>query len=202
MLLSGNSMWWQVRYSFDQRQLICYRDAKADPESDPLLKTIRWTESSLDFSIVKSIGGDFDHGGYGLKTDSGWDGYKIANPASPLLEGLNLKRGDIIKVPSEECDGAPIKDFDSEGFPILNNKFNFLKFELIGYDRGTRAGKETYPTFIAMKATPASGIIINMGSTDWCSSTGMGHEKDGHALRTITKNAIQKLITGSPVFSN
>lgn len=202
VLLSGNSMWWQVRYSDDQKQLICYRDATADPEADPSMKTVLWTDPLLNFPIIKSIGADFNHGGYGLRVDQGWNGFKIANPASPLLEGLNLKRGDIISVPSTECDGAPIKSFDADGFPILDNKYNFEKLELIGYDRGTRGGLETYPTFIAMKATPSSGIIINMASTDWCSPTGVGHTTAGSPLKVITKNAIRKLLNGAKVFSN
>ena len=202
VLLSGNSMWWQVRYSDTRDQLICYRDATLDPEPNQMMKTILWTDPSLDFSIVKSIGADFNGGGYGLKTDNGWNGFKIANPNSPLLEGLNLKRGDIISVPSDECDGAPIKGFDADGFPVLDNKYNFDKYELIGYDRGSRGGLETFPTFIAMQATPTSGIIVNMASCDWCSPSGVGELKAGHSLKVITKNAIRKLLDGSPIFSN
>jgi hypothetical protein len=202
VLLSGNSMWWQVRYSDDRNQLICYREAKLDPETDPLMKTVRWVDPLLNFPIAKSIGADFDGGGYGLKGDNGWDGYKIANPASPLLEGLNLKRGDIISIPSDECDGAPIKGFDSEGFPVLDNKYNFEKFELIGFDKGTRGGAETYPTFIVMQATPSSGVVVNMGANDWCSASGVGHAIAGGPLKTITRNAIHKLVSGVTVFSN
>ncbi|HTH54721.1 MAG TPA: N,N-dimethylformamidase beta subunit family domain-containing protein [Cyclobacteriaceae bacterium] len=202
VLLSGNSMWWQVRYSENRDQLICYRNATNDPEPDQKMKTILWTEPTLDFPIAKSIGADFNGGGYGLQIDNGWDGFKIANPNSPLLEGLNLKRSDIIHVPSVECDGAPIKGFDADGFPVLDNKYNFEKFELIGYDKGTRAGAVTYPTFIVMKATPTSGIIVNMAACDWCSSACVGQPSSGGALKTITKNAIKKLITGSPIFSN
>jgi hypothetical protein len=202
VLLSGNSMWWQARYSDDRNQLICYRDATADPEPNPLMKTILWTDPQLNFSIVKSIGSDFNGGGYGLRTDNGWNGYKIVNPASPLLEGLNLKRGDIVSVPSDECDGAPIKSFDADGFPILDNTYNFEKLELIGFDKGTRGGVETFPTFIAMRATPTSGVIVNMGASDWCSPTGVGHVTAGYPLKTITRNAIRKLVDGVTVFSD
>lgn len=198
VILSGNTMWWHARYSEAHDQLICYRDSKLDPEPDQMMKTILWTEPSLDFPIIKSIGADFNGGGYGLRVDNGWDGFKIANPSSPLLEGLNLRRGDIIRMPSDECDGAPLKGFDVDGFPILDNKFNFEKYELIGFDKGTRGGAETYPTFIAMKATSTSGIIINMGACDWCTSSGIGQSN----VKTITKNAIQKLVNGSPIFSN
>jgi hypothetical protein len=201
LILSGNTMWWQVRYSVDSSDLICYRDAGSDPTILPLLKTITWDDLSLQYPVIKSIGSDFNHGGYGLDSDNGWDGYKIVNGKSPLLEGLNLNRGDIVKAPSTECDGAPISGFDEDGFPVLENRFSFDKLELIGYDKGSRLHHETYPTFIIFKKNPTSGIVINVGSTDWCSANGIGNLTWGHQIQTITYNAISKLMNGLNVFS-
>ena len=137
LLLSGNSMWWQVRYTEDGNGLICYRHFSLDPVSDPLLKTINWYDPLLQYSILGSIGADFNYGGYGLKNDRGWDGFKITSPQSPLLQGLNLKRGDILHLPSRELDGAPILSFDSNGFPVIDTGLlSVYKMELIGYDLG------------------------------------------------------------------
>ncbi|GHM99687.1 hypothetical protein WSM22_11770 [Cytophagales bacterium WSM2-2] len=202
IILSGNTMWWQVRYSNSRDEMICYKSSTNDPEPDPLMKTDLWADTKLDYSILASIGADFNHGGYGMRSDNGWDGFKIANPASPLLEGLNLKRGDIVRMPSGECDGAPIKSFDNDGFPVLENVMNFEKLELIGFDKGTRGGAETYPTFIALRHTPTSGIIVNTGAMDWCSSSGIGSSGSGSQIKQITTNAITKLLDGKTVFSN
>jgi hypothetical protein len=60
---------------------------------------------------------------------------------------------------------------------------------------------ETAGTFIVMKRTSSSGIIINTASTDWCSRNGMGGES-GDLIKKITFNAITKLLNGQPVFSN
>jgi hypothetical protein len=198
IVMSGNTMWWQVRYSAQRDQLMCFRDATVDPETDPLQKTVLWTNSMLQYSIVSSIGADFDHGGYGLKVDSGWDGYKIANGSSPLLEGLHLVRGSIVSMPSDECDGASFTGFDTDGFPILDQQ-GFHKIELIGYDKGARGGADTYPMFIVFQATTTSGIVINMGANDWCAATGVGHP-NGQA-KAISKNAIIKLLNNENVFS-
>jgi hypothetical protein len=202
ILLSGNSMWWQVRYSEDQSQLICYKDGGTDPEPNTLLKTVNWNDLSLHYSIIKSIGADFHHGGYGLKSDNGWDGFKIVNANSPLLDGLNLARGDILSLPTDEYDGAPASQTDIDGYPILDNPFGFSKLELIGFDKGSRSGAETLATFFVMKATKTSGIIINMASSDWCSASGVGNPTSGDKIKAITKNAIEKLASGKPVFSN
>ncbi len=204
VILSGNTMWWQVRYS--THQMICYKsfdlNSEKDPIADPLLNTVQWDHPSLQYSILSSIGADFPRGGYGLQTDKGWDGYKIVSPQSPLLEGLNLQKGDIISLPSGEYDGAPISSFTADGYPEIDNSIlNFHRVELIGFDRGARGGKETIGTFIVFQKSPASGIVVNGASYDWCSHRGMGGQ-DGDKIKKITMNAISKLLHKQKVFSN
>jgi len=203
LILSGNSMWWQVRYPPTKDALICYRSAQLDPESDVTLKTVNWTDPTLQLDIVSSIGADFNHGGFGLQTDNGWDGFKIRNPASPLLAGLNLKKGDIVSLPSGEYDGAPLAGFDADGFPILdNNSLKFEKAELIGFDKGTRGGQETIATFIVFQKSKTSGVIVNTGANGWCSlSAGIGSASAGPRLQVITRNAINRLLKGESCFS-
>ena len=200
LILSGNTMWWQVRYSADGSQLICYKDQKLDPESDNLLKTDYWDLASLHYPIFSSICVNFIEGGYGLRADQGWDGYKIASPNSPLLEGTNLKRGDIISIPSSEYDGAPLKGFDAEGYPIIDqDALAVSRIELIGFDRGYR-DKTTYGTFVIFQRSSTSGIVVNTATTDWCSYNGMGGNS-GAVIKQITMNAVTKLLNGSDVFS-
>ena len=200
LILSGNTMWWQVRYSEDFSKLICYKDAELDPISDPLLETIEWSRPSLDYSILSSIGADFPHGGYGLKADQGWNGYKVVAPASPLFENLGLKKGDIISLPTLEYDGAPLLGYDANGYPILNSTaLGFEKIELLGYDKGFRV-TETVGTFIVFKKTLVSGIIVNTGSTDWCSGNGIGGAS-GNIIKKVTLNALTKLLNNETMFS-
>lgn len=200
IILSGNTMWWQVRYS-DDHQMICYKYSP-DPVPDPLLKTMEWINSTLQYSIISSIGADFPRGGYGLLIDNGWDGYKVVNDASPLLEGLNLKKGDVVSFPTGEYDGAPILNFTADGYPELDKAaLNFQQVELVGFDKGSRAGKETIGTFIVFKKTISSGIVVNAASNDWCSERGIGGVH-GDQLKKITLNSIDKLLYHKPLFSN
>ena len=199
IILSGNNMWWQVRYDIKNKQLICYKDM-TDPISDPLLKTINWFYSLLKYPIINSIGGDFNNGGYGLKTDSGWDGYKICRNESPLLEGTYLNKGNILSIPTCEYDGTPIKKFDSEGYPIIDNSnLKYYKSEIIGFDLGFR-DVQTCGTFIVFQRTFTSGIVINASTTDWCSEYGIGG-KDGDKIKIITRNMIEKLLNKKNIFS-
>ncbi|HYF70318.1 MAG TPA: N,N-dimethylformamidase beta subunit family domain-containing protein [Ohtaekwangia sp.] len=202
IILSGNMMWWQVRYSDDddRSKLVCYKSFENDPVADPLLKTALWNTDALQYPIISSIGADFDHGGYGLKSDEGWNGYKITNASSPLLEGTGLSTGDIIACPTTEYDGAPIAGWDENGYPILDiETMNVYKAELVGYDIGFRVTK-TYPTFVVLQQSITSGIIVNAASTDWCSVNGMGGTS-GQQIKTITHNAVFKLLNNEPVFT-
>jgi hypothetical protein len=195
MVLSGNTMWWQVRYSKTRDQLICYKLVE-DPIKPKRLHTINWTDPSLEYPIWTSIGAEFPRAGYGRKVDKGWDGYKIVT-ASPLLEGTNLKKGDILKLPSDENDGAPLAGFDDKGYPVLDYAtLGFSKIEIVGFDHTSRA-IDGVATWIVLKRTRSSGIIINVASTDWCSSEGMGNEQ----VKKITLNMINKLLKRENVFS-
>lgn len=198
IVLSGNTMWWQVRY--EDNKLICYKSLDLDPILDKSLTTYLWNSPELNYPILQSIGADFDRGGYGLRSDDGWDGYKIIQPLSPLLEGTELKTGDVISLPSLEYDGVPISGYDSHGFPVVDNDLlGFNKIQLIGFDFGFR-GQKTVGTFFAFQKVPDSGIIIHAGSIGWCISTGIGSESHGH-VKKITKNMIDKLSSGQSVFA-
>ena len=71
--------------------------------------------------------------------------------------------------------------------------------ELLGFDKGFR-GTETTGTFIVFKRSLTSGVVVNTGTTDWCSANGMGGQS-GDAIKQITFNSITKLLSGQPVFS-
>jgi len=200
LILSGNTMWWQIRYSEDKTKMICYKIYKDDPIDDLELKTDLWTTRSLKYPIENSIGVNFNLGGFGDNNDKGWNGYKIVNQNSPLLRGTGLKDGDIISCLSQEYDGTYLKFEKDKPYPVIDNRYKFHKIELIGFDYGFRF-VETVGAFIALQRTKTSGVIVNTASTDWCSNRGMGGP-DGATIKIITLNAINLLVSGSNVFSS
>lgn len=197
LVLSGNTMWWQVRYENDQ--LICYKDIATDPEPNILLKTGLWEDPALNYPIVSSIGADFNNGGFGTEEDKGWDGYKIILENSPLLKGTGIVNGQILHLPTVEFDGAPLIIKEGQEPKLDLKAMNAYKGELIGYDYGYRY-KETVGTFFVFQKTPSSGIIVNAGSTNWCSENGFSG-KNAKEFRAITQNAINLLLNGETVFS-
>jgi N,N-dimethylformamidase beta subunit-like protein len=201
IILSGNTMWWQVRYNEKGDQLICYKSFEHDTIADPLQKTITWDESVLHYPVINSIGVESGLAGYGTRQDKGWDGYRIVNENSPLLAGTGLKNGDIIKLPSHEVDGIAIKGVDTNGQPVIDNDFlKFYKVELVGYDSVTGYHEVGIETWITLKRTATSGIILNVASTDWCAKNGM-RKNDHEVIKKITTNMIDKILKKEDVFS-
>ncbi len=192
LILSGNTMWWQVRYSKNFSQLIAYKSADKDSLVENKLKTVNWSDTILNYPIMNSIGVDFTWGGYGKEKDNGWDGFKITNIQSPILEGVDLKLNDIISLPTEEYDGANLIFSSDSSHVELKNDYNFHKYELIGYDLGSRSPRSN-GAWIVLQKTPESGIIINTSSTNWCRKEGM-EDSDSDLIKRITLNMIDLLL--------
>lgn len=204
LLASGNNMWWQVRYSEDRTQMICYK-SESDPIADPLLKTINWPDPSLQYPVVPSIGADFNHGGYGTKyPDKSWKGYRILTSSEAIFRGVNIAVGDVLTLPTSEYDGAPIvNDPVTTGPPQLDyGALDAYKAEIIGYDYCLSGpdGFDRVATWVALQRTPTSGVIINCASTNWCSPTGVAGT-DGARVRQITRNMIEALVNRQSVFT-
>ncbi len=200
LIFSGNTMWWQIRYSDDRTKMICFRKPELDSLKDKSLITTEWVSASLNFPLITSIGAEFTYGGYGKQDDAGWNGYKILQEDSPLLEGTGLKKGDIISLPTLEYDGTLLRGFDNEGYPMMDTQsLGFHRGEIIGFDKGFRDGATT-PTFLIFQKKATTGIVVNAASTEWCGPGGMGGSS-GDAIRSITLNAIQKLLANQEVFS-
>lgn len=200
IILSGNTMWWQVRYNERGNQLLCYKSFDHDTISNPLLKTVNWDQPVLNYPILNSIGVDFGRAGFGKEKDKGWNGYKIINENSPLLEGTGLKNGDFIKFESHEQDGTALNGADSKGNLIVDRELlNFKKIEIIGYDSVSGyLHDKAVATWITMQATDSSGVVINVATTNWCSSA---FKNEGEVVKKITKNMIDKLLNKQNVFS-
>jgi hypothetical protein len=198
LILSGNTLWWQVRYNADKSQVICYKTLN-DPEATGIYRTTNF-HLLTGQSGVNTIGANFVYGGYGDQVDNGWDGFKILEPKNPLFAGTNLAYKDIVSCKPHELDGAPTRFVAGKQHPVINMELMpFYKAQLLAYDLGSRNNAQTVGTFIVIQKTATSGVVVNVGNTDWCSERGMGGPH-GAILKQITKNAIYLMYTSSNVF--
>ena len=73
-------------------------------------------------------------------------------------------------------------DFENELIPDTSG---FIYYKVLGYDVTWRSGL-TISGFIICQRNKNSGIVINTGTTDWCSQRGMGGI-DGDKLKGTLK---------------
>jgi hypothetical protein len=208
LILAGNTMWWQVRYTDDRSQMICYKEAH-DPIADPMLRTINWPKPSLDYPVLNRIGTDFKHGGFGIEyPNSG--GFRVLSPKSPVFHMVPVYQGDTILMPTVEYDGTVLLNSPvTVGVPRLDlNALGAYRAEIIGYANCFRNDADTGPgtvpdsvgTWIVFQRTATSGVVMNGASTNWCSYHGV-QGPDGIRIRRIILNMFDILVNKKSAFT-
>lgn len=137
-IFSGNTMWWQVRFSSDLKQIICYKSTTNDPaySSDNTRVTTNWYKAPVNRPENTSIGVSFRHGGYhnyteagvpyyvkGSSTDNGsYGGFKVADINHWAFAGTGLADGAIFG--RGNSDSGPIAGYEVDGalFKMVNGK--------------------------------------------------------------------------------
>jgi hypothetical protein len=222
LILSGNTMWWQVRYQTDPNpsypgnpQLVCNKTTPGhyDGVCDSLLVTKRWFYKSLKFSTLASMGADWSIGGFSDPHDAtcvsvqGFLSHKVIMANSPLFENMGLQNGDLFlayksqNAPDAEIDGVlahPINT-PSNMDPILEvEEQDFYKAELIAYDRVTYCTDQPiYPS--PHKQPPFYTGIIALQKT--CSSGKIINVCNSQwcASETFTNSAAVPAITSNMI---
>lgn len=223
LILSGNTMCWQVRYRDDPNnpnnpQIICFQNHSVDLQEDPACdprKSYYWQENTLGYACMASIGVDWERGILAGRYPArhSFLGFQIIAENSPLLQASNFNNGEVLNLLSDELDGSLMRrnsnvDFvaDANGNPIfLQNTLGYYKSEVIGYEIGKEnldIGPKEFIPWLVFQRTCSSGVTINIPSTEWCSLRGMGPgpEESPHAneMKLITGNMINALLGPNP----
>lgn len=204
VILSGNTMWWQIRIENDR--MVCYKN-KSDPiiGIDNSRATLNWFNAIINDRENRSIGVSFLRGGYvntgGIyMAADGWGGYFVLNDRHWLFSGTGLWRGQTFgqsrTIVGYEVDGA---DFIwGNGVPILTGKDGTpSNFEIVAYSPAATANWEGYGTFglFRVQNSPKmGGYVINTATVDW--ADGLWDVKTNRiadaAVSTITLNALAR----------
>jgi hypothetical protein len=223
LVLSGNTAWWQVRYEGDlmicykESQLDPINDSKFKTINFPKIRNIYHIfgldftfggygmakshdfntykksplyidhqKTDIDFNYEKTVSG-YNKDNLLGKQLPGFGGFKIINE-NIIFKNI-IQKNEILKIPTKEYDGIKIKEFNKELVPDIAG---FKYYKVLGYDISWRTGI-TIGGFIICQRNNNSGIVINTGTTDWCSQRGMGGI-DGDKLKKISKNMIDLLL--------
>jgi len=199
IILSGNSLWWQIRYDYDKNQIFIYKKKQTDPiiETYPEMDTTQLDFAPMKYSCIESIGLSFRKGGIQNSTfETNRGGYTIVNNKSILLKDVNLE-SNLLIAPFNEADGSDLIEINNTIY--LLNKFNLYKYELIGYDANDDNLNRNM-SFVIMKRTKKSGTIINTGNMNWCSQN-VFEGVDSDNIKKITSNIFEMLRNNYNVFS-
>ena len=140
-IFSGNTMWWQVRFSANLKEMICYKSSLNDPQAnsghDDTL-TVNWYNAPVNHPENSSTGVSFRHGGYHDYTDNGVQhyvkgsvsdtgingGFKVTDASHWVFAGTGLANNDIFGrqsgIAGYEVDGALFKMVD--GKPVVTGE--------------------------------------------------------------------------------
>lgn len=190
LILSGNTMWWKVRYSSNQEQLICFKDGD-DPIEHSEIRSGNWAEQ-LGRDPSSSIGVSFAEGGYGRKYPISKGGFTLLDTGHVLFEGIDFNGSPFIHVPSKEYDGQHLLFQDSRVW-LDSTQNDFYRMKLLGYDRASHGYYHGTPSVVLFQKSMDSGLVLNFPSTDWCSPYGIGG-KDGEKIKRITQTAMEVLL--------
>lgn len=197
LVLSYNTMKWQVRYGADQ-SLICYGSIDHDTISNELLKTGKWSDPSLQFPILDQIGSDPTIGGSNLDSDLSDGGLTVVEYRSPLLKWKNFKAGDVIRLPGSSYDGSDL-EYTCEGCYPIHSEFadKWYRYNLIASDRLGSANQAG--CFLALQPSEFSGKIISIPSSVWTTEDGIDGP-DKREVRKITEECIRRLLSDKEIF--
>ena len=133
LILSGNTMWKQVRYEDNGNRIFSYYNShpKNDNHPEGLTTGFSGSESTSSYKnlsqffipqiiqfiqVLRLVNGGYGYGnaadtiGFGEEQKGG---YKIINYDSLIFQGTNLKENDILEIPTREYDGCIVSEFDS-----------------------------------------------------------------------------------------
>ncbi|MDX6515444.1 MAG: hypothetical protein QOH73_1110 [Gaiellaceae bacterium] len=104
--MGSNTDYWQIRYQLDRRRIVSFKNWDNDPEADPALKTVRFSDLrppryECELMGVQHLGGSYTHA---------VDDYTVSPAAArdPWFRGTGFKPGDTVsQIVSGERDDIP-----------------------------------------------------------------------------------------------
>jgi hypothetical protein len=183
---SANTCWWQVRFERDNRVMVCYKDAAADPLSgvDDSRVTVNWADAPVN-RPENSLTGV----GWRLGAQVGANlAYQCRFPEHWVFDQTGLGEGDTFGAGTvgyetdacevEEVDGRPRatgRDGTPPSFVVLATA-----------DSGPSAPA---PGAATMGLFRRGGMVFTAATTDW----GLGLAAGDAALDRITRNVVERL---------
>lgn len=200
---SGNTSFWQVRFSENYRQMTAYKcdihdDPEYNPRNAPTLSTM-WSDPLVGRPENQMTGVSFTRGGYAHMPNApdGTGGYTIWQPDHWAFNATALKAGDTLGaediVVGYECDGCELTFKEGRPVPTYADDTP-ANFEILG----------TAPTHLWETHEAPSGLADNyIGELNWVAQRIGGNDTpevrekfaNGHAVLGTFKRGQGEVFT-------
>jgi hypothetical protein len=201
IILSGNTLWWQVRYENDGNTLVCYKDKTLDPLTgvQDSFVTVNWRVPPVNDPENKITGLSFIAGGYVNKgsifpRSDGWGGYTVVNHHNWIYNETNLNDGDEFGYPDSivgnESDGALFTW--QNGIPVLTgNDGSPVNYRVLGITPAFSDWGFTKNPYSMMGIfhIPGGGNVFNAATIFWAN----GFDNNFY-VQKITRNVLNKFM--------
>lgn len=199
MNLSGNTMWWQVRFEDDGRTMVGYKNWRNDPDkSQQGSTTVNWNYPIFDSSFVIT-GMHWPYGGYPGSTGKG---FYAVNAGHWIFTGTGLAENDYFgkgptrhtSIHDKESDGLAF-NCGEDGASILGpiiatgTPANFTILGVTSVHSQKRAMDST--AMMGLYTTPSGGAVFSAGTTGWVLGL------DQPVVARITRNILDRFLAGN-----
>ena len=197
--LSGNTMWWQVRFADNGRTMIGYKSWQKDPEKSAQLATDNpWNYPIYD-SPFGITGLHWPEGGYpGAKGE----GYYAVNTNHWVFQGTGVAENQLIgkgatldtSIHDKESDGMPFNcatDGSTLIGPLANTgtPYNFTILGLTTVYSNIR-DLDGF-ALMGIYTMPGGGALFSAGTTGW--ALGLNQP----AISRMTRNVLDRFLAGN-----
>ena len=199
MNLSGNTMWWQVRFEDNGRTMIGYKDWRKDPETAQEVATdLTWDYPIFD-NPISLIGLHYPFGGFPGKSG---DGYTVVNADHWIYDGTGLRENDFYgkgpnrntSIHDKESDGTAL-NCAADGYTILGapgRNMSPENFKVLGIVPVlSKQRKMSSYGEMGLYTLPGGGAVFSAGATGWVTALGQ------REVATITANVLDRFISGN-----
>ncbi|CAK0778389.1 conserved hypothetical protein [Gammaproteobacteria bacterium] len=192
--LSGNTMWWQVRYEDNGRTLVCFKGDNSDPGQRRNTATYNpWARPIYDVEYTIT-GVHWCSGGYfrplqahaPFTPETGHGGYWVQNANHWVFDGTGLRDGERLgyttrpeNVIGAESDGTSF-NCSTNGQKIvgpIGNTGTPSNFEILGMspvtsptapsESGLNPTHGSGTAIVGLYTLPSGGAVFSGGTTGW-----------------------------------
>lgn len=199
MNLSGNTMWWQVRFEDNGRTMVGYKSWRKDPEKSAELSTdVNWDRPIFDSSFTIT-GLHWPYGGY---PGGAGNGFNVVNAGHWIFQGTGLKENELFGKGAGRDDSIHDKESDGLAFNCAADGSTILgpiagtgtpgNFIILGLTPvNSKQRKLTGVAMMGLYTTPSGGAVFSAGTTGWV----LGLQQP--AVDRITRNIMDRFLAGN-----